>query len=407
MNDLELDEALAGFRDDVPEMSEEMFLLGKIRLEAAVEPAIEPLPEPEPLAVRFEVVGGRGQSVPRSRRPGLWLTAAAACAVLAVGTTLVVKSSGDKGPVPGVHQMSVAQTPSAVTQAPVPLSTPRPSTSYPAPPRRPAAAKGGPQSHTGVRLPAPTVVYNAAGELAVNVADLPVSPGQYLFMARQEWGKPIEVNRNQQLTGTPGLGGYWNEWVPADRSGVWRLDRDVATGMENGPIDGEAPLSSMISGRSRQEGTFEAVGGVYFPPYTSWRNPTPEFVAGLPRDPKALYQRLVNDSADSYDPTAEALDLVGELLGRPLPADLRRSLLQALAYHPWLRIDWNAKTRDGRPAVSLQIDDRFIDHLQEVLVDGATGQLIGTRSTQLYPPNKPTDETIVHWSVVDRVGATS
>ncbi|MCE7009181.1 hypothetical protein LWC34_41165 [Kibdelosporangium philippinense] len=409
MNDLELDEALAEFRDDVPDMTEDAFLIGRLRLQAAAEPAPEPLPEPNPLVVvRVETFGtSRRRSPPRRLTP--WLTVAAAAAVLAVGTTLVV-NTGDKRPATPVDEPSLATTLSS--SPPVVQPVLPPTTSFPSPPRRPAAAKGGPKSHTGAPLPAPTVVYNAAGNLAVNATDVPLTPGQYLYMERREWMRPIVSSENdnrEELEKALGNGGFWHEWVPADRSGTWQLTRDMLIGYGNQPLPEEQRPRSQISGLSRSEGTFQAPKGDYglHLGASDWRSPTSDFIAGLPRDPKALYQKLVKDSTGNYDPTAEALSMAGELLSRPIPADIRAALFKALGYHPWLKIDWAAKTRDGRAAVALQIDNRFIDHLIEVLIDPATGQAISTRETQLYHPRKVDDETTTKWSVVNSLGATS
>ncbi|RSM82173.1 hypothetical protein DMH04_26170 [Kibdelosporangium aridum] len=385
MNDVELDEALAGFRDDVPEMTEDAFLIGKLRLQAAAEPALEPLPEPEPLTVVRLDVGdpSRRRSPPRRRRLIPWLTAAAAVLV-AVGTTVALRSN-DHPPAAG---------PSEVKKP------------YPKAPQRPARI---PSAKRGAPLPPVGVVYNAAGELTAS--DLPQQPGQYLTMGRYEWGIPTVVRGDVHGGLQMDSEGFWEEWVPADRSGVWRLVRDVDTRRANTREQDEPQWPTMVSGLSYQEGTFEAAKGEYFPPARgSWTQPTEEFIANLPRDPRELYTRLAADASETSDPPGFAVQLAGSLLNRPVPADVRRAIYQALSYHPWIRVSTDARTRDGRAAVSLTIDNLETTRSVVLLVDPANGLLIGTREIRMvddFPDARAgsvAGETTTHWAVVNGIG---
>ncbi|GAA2659344.1 hypothetical protein GCM10010428_03090 [Actinosynnema pretiosum subsp. pretiosum] len=109
----------------------------------------------------------------------------------------------------------------------------------------------------------------------------------------------------------------------------------------------------------------------------SWDNPIPSFVAGLPTDPEQLYQRL-RASAWQGSPQ-EILVLVEHALGSGmLPASTQASLLRALGRVPGLRITENSViTLDGRrgTAFGVEVDD----DLHEILIDPATGALLGTR----------------------------
>jgi hypothetical protein len=401
MNDQELDDELAGFRDDVPEMSEGAFLLGKLRLTEATTPVREALPVLTPITVNREVIDPeRRRSPPKRRTP--WIMTAASVAVLAVAATVVL-NVGSSAPPP--EEISVA---------------------YPPAPPLPGTRTD--SDGVGVALPPPGEVYNAAGDLADHVSDPPQAPGQYLFMAEEDWGKAFQVGLP---VGPPGasydLGnvgkGFWNEWVPADRSGVWQVSRDVAVNYANEHFGKEPVPPSMISGRSALEGTFRAAGGDYSMGYNTsdrglrargngWLMPTEAFITSLPRDPQALYQRLSKDAEKNLNPQVMALHMAGALLSRPVPADLRRALYKALSYHPWLTVDKNAKTKDGRPAVSLRAEDQFIKTDEEILIDPANGRLIGIRSTLRedsggLKAGLVLTESIVHWSVVNQMGATS
>lgn len=262
----------------------------------------------------------------------------------------------------------------------------------------------------GAPLPPPSVVYNAAEQLAVS--DLPQAPGQYLHMARHEWGQPQDMSDPNRTHGLHFLGaeGFWEEWVPADRSGVWQLSRDVDTGTVNGPLAGERPLPTLVSGISMQEGTFRAPKGDYFPTPASTVNSYDTFFADLPLDPKELYRRLADESARGQDPAAEMVERVGWMLSRPIPIAVRKALYQALSYHPWLRVDENARTRDGRSAVALSVPNQYTTRSIQLLVDPVNGLLLGMRQVRLIAdsPDAPAgtvfSETELHWSVVNGLG---
>lgn len=384
MNDVDLDGALAAFRADVPEMTEDAFLLGKVRLEAATEPCPEPLPEPTPLTVRTEVLNVQRRRRPSTRRRLVpWLTAAAAL-VIAVGTTVALRSND--------HQPAAGR--------------PEVNKTYPKAPQRLARI---PSAKRGTPLPPVSVVYNAAGELTAS--DLPQQPGQYLTMGRYEWGMPGMVRGDIRGAMDMDSEGFWEEWVPADRSGVWRLVRDVDTRRANTREQDEPQWPTMVSGLSYQEGTFEAPKGEYFPPTQgTWTDPTEQFIAGLPRDPRELYTRLATDAAETPDPPGVAVQLAGSLLNRPVPADVRRAIYQALSYHPWVRVSTDARTRDGRAAVSLTVDNLESTRSVVLLIDPANGLLIGTREIRMVAdhPDSPAgtvaSETTTHWAVVDGLG---
>jgi hypothetical protein len=380
MTDQDLDDLLSGFRDDVPAMSEAAFLLGKVQLQAKIEeqtaPAVTALPELIPLPVRR-----------RSRRSPPFWAAAAAVAVVAVGAAVVGNSTAS-----GPHQEVVTLATSSTS----------PSAYPPAPPRPPAASEA---DQNGTPLPPATVVYNAAGQLTAT--DLPQAPGQYLYMHRQEFGQPYATERPGGIvvnTINASNVGYWDEWVPANQSGTWQLSRDVRQGTADVPLPGDPALPHKVSGLSKWEGVFQAPGADYFPVHGTWLEPSEAFLASLPRDPTVLYDLIARNSEDSVDPAAMALEMVANVLDRPVPADLRRALFQALSYHPWITVKDNAKTQDNRPAVSIGIDDLFVKgSTKEILIDPATGYLIGNRvSHGDWEPG-----TVTHWSVVNQIGATS
>ncbi|TCO58035.1 hypothetical protein [Actinocrispum wychmicini] len=356
MTDDDLDQLLADFRDDVPPMTDTAFLLGKVRMQARSEKVAEKPVRDLHLPVRFEYTDSDlRRSPPRRLVP--WLTAAAAAAVVA-----------------GVIVVSGIRLGTSV----------------------PAEQPG-----------------DLLSWLARHTGDPVQAPGQYLLMSRHEWNVPYRapgthggvVMNGGIVTMDDHNEGYWNEWVPADRTGVWQLSRDVRVSAPDPPLPGDPPVPTMVTGLSQQEGVFQAPGGSYLSTVGEWHIPNESFMASLSRDPQELDRWMsVNRPHDTYDDQSAKLEVARSLLVRPVPADLRRTLYQVLST---LRVTVNehAATRDGRPAVSISRGNPAVEQVQTLLIDPTNGELIGTRTE--FPGGQVISETTVTWSVVGGLGATS
>jgi hypothetical protein len=144
---------------------------------------------------------------------------------------------------------------------------------------------------------------------------------------------------------------------------------------------------------------------------SGWQNPTPQWIAGLPRDPGDLYQRLSEDSLPNDRGNMEILVTAADALrtGR-LPADLRAALYQALTYVPGLDVTDAVANLDGAKGTALGMTDRN-GIRQEIIVDPATGRFIGerevvTRTDELgLAPGTVIGFTSLKTAVVNRRGA--
>jgi hypothetical protein len=234
-----------------------------------------------------------------------------------------------------------------------------------------------PGSATGLvteLAPLPEAPLNSAGDLADVVTDVELRPGQVLYLAWQ---------RN--------VGGEVEElWVPHDRGTEW-LFRSTIGDQEERAAGGEFRDS------------------VLFPPLARTRAD----LARLPRDPAALYEtvrakvvemRPGTASADSAPQLAISF-LTGLLYPQVMaPAELRATAFRTLGYLPGITVEPGARTADGRAAVGLRWDTGIERYA--LLVDPATGRVIGDRGTPLPGDTGPTNGRVAIESIVDEVGAT-
>ncbi|MBP2321300.1 hypothetical protein JOF56_001685 [Kibdelosporangium banguiense] len=256
-------------------------------------------------------------------------------------------------------------------------------------------------------------VLNSAAD-KIGASDPVVKPGQYLYTESHEWHS-VTIAGDKPLT-------YLEEsvtqtWIPADRTQEW-LQRSSTTGQRKWITGSDAELKAL--GINPDENTPEELrakcGDFYLNPgeqpcqrQGGWERPTPEFLAGLPTDPKQLYDLLRAAAAkQSQDPDLEVLVVVSDTIrSATAPAAVRANLYRAVALSPDLKISDNNANLDGRVGVGLGFERGGLR--QELIIDPVTGQFIGERQTaaQDYPSvpkGTVTGYTSVSTGVVDKVG---
>lgn len=160
----------------------------------------------------------------------------------------------------------------------------------------------------------------------IQARDIPLAPGQFRYQRTD----------TTMLDGHSGRCAYHQHdteelWIPADPEAEWLLRQDLGR-IEW--LDGEDPDSTTLPGRFRRDlraqyGTFDQDNG----PEPSWYHLTPEFLAGLPREPLALLALIEQEYAKAAEPgKAQFQHATHLLLGGALPADLRTALYQAMAH---------------------------------------------------------------------------
>lgn len=206
-------------------------------------------------------------------------------------------------------------------------------------------------------------------------ADAPLAPGQFRYVETHAWN----MNRTPEKDLTYRVESVTREWVPSDERQEWLLRKEFTGNREflTGNERDAAPESTADEDMRAPCGEYGTpTGGT--PCEGSWQHPTAEWMAGLPRDPAKLDERLRADLADNDRGEVRVFDYASDLLrsGR-VPADLRSALYRVLATVPGIKQVDNAATLDGQVGTALGIEDD--DSRHDIVIDPVTGQFIGER----------------------------
>jgi hypothetical protein len=224
-------------------------------------------------------------------------------------------------------------------------------------------------------------------EPAVRTADRPLGPDQYRYVATRGWWMGSFGTSDGLLLH---LTEQWvRQWIPARPERDWLLDRGVTgrvrwlTGSAEQAEDEGFDLADAVpTGRYRApHGDFYAALHDLAPrrrPGT-WHAPTAEFLARLPRDPRALLARLQADGPEGRIASQPFARAVGTLRSGLVPADLRAAFYEALVGLPAVSVDENATDLDGNPRMALVHDDG--PTRTELLVDPDDGSFAGECDT--------------------------
>src|SRR5690606_31969531 len=140
----------------------------------------------------------------------------------------------------------------------------------------------------------------------------------------------------------------------------------------------------------------------------SWQDPTPEFLAGLPRNPQQLLERIYQDSAGKgQGPDEEAFVYIRDVLrggAGIVPADLRAALFRAAAKIPGMEVVDDAANLDGKRGVAVSLGGATGNRV-DLIFDPETGEVIGERevNTEGEVDNLPKDAVIASSAVTTAV----
>lgn len=236
-------------------------------------------------------------------------------------------------------------------------------------------------------------------DLTIEASDRTLRPDQYTVVETHAWWLG-SFGPFQHLTEH-----LLRQWVPARPERDWLLDREL-TGAQTW-LTGSAAEAAAAGFDVRATGSawrlrapygdFDSAGidsaGIDSaddtgsdescppppprPRRGSWRTPTSEFLARLPRDPDALRGRLREENPGSwFGPFTAAVTALRTCL---VPADLRRALYRALGGLPSVTVSEGVHNIDGSRCLALVHDTGRTR--TELMIDPCDGQFAGERDT--------------------------
>jgi hypothetical protein len=356
-----IDEMVAGLRDDMPQMSDRAFAVARTHLLLAVEPA---QPAIQPVPGIPAVLQGKPRPLRSPPRRVLRLVASAAAVVALAAGVLVVQTGFDQN--------------------------------------TPVASAAATQLNTAADKITPT--------------DAPLKPHQYRYLVSRAWSLAMVMGADQGGE-TDDLGLTYlaetrsQKWIPADPT------RDCTIRGRNG--DNVKWLVGNPD-KAREMGILEMTKPESFEMTTpcgdfdegAWQQPSTDFLASLPRDPDALYERLKRDTQGrGQDPDLEILVYATDALTTGVvPADLRAALYRVLAKVPGMEITEKVANLDGQVGTAFGITR--VGTRSDVIIDPSTGHYIGQRQVDLDGVTGVPPGTVISYVsvttpvIVDKLGAT-
>jgi len=231
--------------------------------------------------------------------------------------------------------------------------------------------------------PAAAEVLDRAAAAAERAAPAPVpGPGQYLYR-RETGAQPIGTMGDLPVVGRRDhlCGSVHETWQPSDGASTWirRTDGIVVT-------SGRGDPTRMPRDRQCRYGTFTEDMGATGPGNAGV--PGPDFVAGLPTDPRQLYERFRRDASDHSLVDDETFTLLLDTARSASPwltPPIVAALLRAMAYVPGIELSDAGTDATGRAGTVLGRTEAGRGTRREVVFDPATGQMLGERETVVDP----------------------
>lgn len=258
-------------------------------------------------------------------------------------------------------------------------------------------------------------VLNSAAAAAIQTSDPVVKPGQYLKVeTKAVYASMVSRADGTTVSWLDSTGGQ--VYVPADMSGEWVWNREprVPTTFFSKESRAEAQQreASKSDGGSASpqlEGILRGKAGAFYDsPQQILGTPLLEAIKTLPREPRQLLALIYEKTkGKGPSPESEALSTIASSLRTGiLPADLRAAMYKAAALIPGVVVADKQATLDGRQGVALGVSWAEGKFREDIIVDPATGLMIGERTIYLVaeggiPANTASSWTSVKTSVVN------
>ena len=221
-------------------------------------------------------------------------------------------------------------------------------------------------------------VLNDAAALTITTSDIVAGPGQYL---------KIETIASYQIVGENSDGDKVS-WLAPETSTVYKPgDPDAEWVMERRQL-----IPTEFFGDGAEEAAMESWEFTQSDPFTNgifrakdaafYGTPDPaRSTDALPLDPTELYEYIrAQYNGGSNNPNEDAWVRITALLRTgTAPADLRSALYSAAAMVPGIEVVPGKTILNGRSGIAIGRDEPSRNERQDIIVDEATGQLIGER----------------------------
>ncbi|WP_104087192.1 CU044_5270 family protein [Arthrobacter sp. GMC3] len=249
-------------------------------------------------------------------------------------------------------------------------------------------------------------VLNNAAELTIKTADPVVGPGQFLKVdSTNLWLSMMGAHNPPDGVGAHGEMEWLDTekmslYIPANRDQEWVWER---SGRIPTTFFDEKSKEFALNQAKEMGDTSEllkGVGGAFYNSPSSF--PDEKDMAAYSRDPRMLLDGIYKRTAGAgQSADGEALVYIADLLRTGMvPADLRAALYKAAALIPGVSVTDNQATLDGQTGIAIGRVEKASDFRQDIIIDPATGQLIGEREVALTDRGSIPAGTAVGWTTI-------
>lgn len=246
----------------------------------------------------------------------------------------------------------------------------------------------------------PAALLRRAAANTLRTGDPVVGPGQYTYVRTHAWfqngvaGPGVTYQSEQE----------YETWIPAAADGTWywRYTRPIAMKFYRPGDKAEVAAAGLLPHRhvelyvgrdgeiTREKGPGDPNERTATVGPPGWGNPTPAWLATLPRNPGqllALLRKAIPTGEKGGVPleaSSYVFSRIADVLSTGLvPADLRAALYQVASRLPGITLVDSTANLDGRHGVAIGHASPNTLTRRDIIFDSAGGQFIGERDVLL------------------------
>jgi RNA polymerase sigma-70 factor (ECF subfamily) len=258
-------------------------------------------------------------------------------------------------------------------------------------------------------------ILDSAAAATIKTSDPAVKPGQYLKVdTKAVYSSSVAKADGTTVSWLDSTGGQ--VYIPADMAGEWVWNREPRVPTTFFGVESKAEAQRHTAATKTDDAAGPQLEGVlrgkagdfYGHPQQILGTPLLGAIKTLPREPQQLLDLIYDKTrGKGPSPESEALTTIASSLRTGvIPADLRAAMYKAAALIPGVVVADKQATLDGRRGVALGVSWAEGKFREDIIVDPATGLLIGERTMYLVaesgiPANTAASWTAVKTSVVD------